>query len=871
MLRNTILLLFISTAGLAQISGKVVDAATSKPLFVANVFFNKTDVGTTTNDEGEFALKSKQQGTFELIISYIGYETYKVQVRAVPGTELNLGIIRLQPNATELASIEVKASRDKLWERQVKDFKKIFIGEDENSIHCEILNPWVLDFPKDSIEHKFVATANAPIEIKNLALGYKVFYYLDGFWADAHLGFTSSYQITGTTRFEELTPSDVNQAARWIKNRENAYAKSFDHLFKSILDGRIKANGYKISYQDTTKKFINVVWLKLDSSGIVSNSEYPGEYQIRMHGLYQIEKNRRSTSQINIASERVTVNRNGFPLNPEKIVVSGEYDNNRVSSLLPTSYQPIEHTNDPFRRGGQRKALSITSKEKIYVHLDKPYYYPGETIWFKGYVKFDNPAIDSLSGVVYAELIDPHDRVVLAKTLKIDSGSFYNDFVLSDTLQRGNYYLRAYTNFDRNFGDENLFAKPLFILNAGEKVDPSQQTWREVSDGHLRLTSDKRTYKPRERITLTLQTKDQTRNLSGANLSVAVTDAIEVVAGTPPFTIKEYFAPDREQKVFDFTYLVEGGISFSAQYFNKKGKPEKAALNVIHMGSPLTLKETDTEGKFSFRNLQFYDSLDFFIKSENAKDFTGVVKLVGREIPPIKINKTDFFPKISKTELPGKDIQNDSKLLKEVTVTGRKIERHPEDGGFNGYVIRNSELNKSNVLINLMHLDGNHFQVDMLTSEIKVYSAGGWHLLPVLINGQLVFPIAQGGARLESLYAGDINAIYVSRTSVEVYTKGGVERGTEVKHNFQLIRVPGYFRAHKFESPDYSDPKTDKTLADNRSTIYWNPKVRISKEGTSVLSFFAADLPGHYQIVVEGINQLGEPVRSVSFIEINDD
>ena len=104
---------------------------------------------------------------------------------------------------------------------------------------------------------------------------------------------------------------------------------------------------------------------------------------------------------------------------------------------------------------------------------------------------------------------------------------------------------------------------------------------------------------------------------------------------------------------------------------------------------------------------------------------------------------------------------------------------------------------------------------------------------------------------------------------VAVYTKNGVE-GTGKSKTISLVKVPGYARPRKFSSPDYSISWTDTSKIDYRSTIYWNPNVVTdSKTGTATISFFAADLPGKYRVVAEGVLENGEPIRCIYFVEVN--
>ena len=53
-----------------------------------------------------------------------------------------------------------------------------------------------------------------------------------------------------------------------------------------------------------------------------------------------------------------------------------------------------------------------TLLEKIYTHTDRPFYFPGETIWFKSYVVGADHTISTLSDVMHVELISPKGAVV---------------------------------------------------------------------------------------------------------------------------------------------------------------------------------------------------------------------------------------------------------------------------------------------------------------------------------------------------------------------------------------------------------------------------------------------------------------------------
>jgi TonB-dependent SusC/RagA subfamily outer membrane receptor len=105
--------------------------------------------------------------------------------------------------------------------------------------------------------------------------------------------------------------------------------------------------------------------------------------------------------------------------------------------------------------------------EKVYLHLDKPYYAAGDDIWFKAYVtngSYHEPS--ALSGILNVELVDARGAVNQTIKLQLSKGTAAGDFALPDTLQAGNYRLRAYTNYMRNAGSEYFFDEAISIINS---------------------------------------------------------------------------------------------------------------------------------------------------------------------------------------------------------------------------------------------------------------------------------------------------------------------------------------------------------------------------------------------------------------------
>ncbi|MEP7143651.1 MAG: hypothetical protein ABI707_12305 [Ferruginibacter sp.] len=105
-------------------------------------------------------------------------------------------------------------------------------------------------------------------------------------------------------------------------------------------------------------------------------------------------------------------------------------------------------------------------QEKIFVHTDKNNYVPGEICWFKIYnvdAYFHKP-ID-LGKVAYVEILDKNNKAVLQAKIALEKGTGDGSLFLPLTLVSGNYRLRAYTNWMKNYGPDYFFEKKLGIIN----------------------------------------------------------------------------------------------------------------------------------------------------------------------------------------------------------------------------------------------------------------------------------------------------------------------------------------------------------------------------------------------------------------------
>lgn len=106
----TLLLPVGSFAQAGNIKGEVKDARTGETLVGANILIQGTTRGTITDLDGQYTLSDVTPGTYNIVVSYISYDSQIKQLRVLPGNVTELDI-SLQPATLAIESVKVTAAK----------------------------------------------------------------------------------------------------------------------------------------------------------------------------------------------------------------------------------------------------------------------------------------------------------------------------------------------------------------------------------------------------------------------------------------------------------------------------------------------------------------------------------------------------------------------------------------------------------------------------------------------------------------------------------------------------------------------------------------------------------------------------------------
>jgi hypothetical protein len=220
------------------------------------------------------------------------------------------------------------------------------------------MNPWVVNFEEGTETWEMKASADQPLEVHNLALGYKLFFYIVQF--EIH---KTKVIILGDARFELMKPSSAEEEKAWKDKRQDTYLGTERHLFNTMILGLAERQGFRI-YSERSKKRVALVrsaYFKkeLDKTLIpytIRIIPFHGKvtlFQIPIRGRLEIHYINKKTnpfyddvqdqvSWIETDEEAILVSESGVPQEPGKMILLGYWSEQRAADMLPLDYIPTK-------------------------------------------------------------------------------------------------------------------------------------------------------------------------------------------------------------------------------------------------------------------------------------------------------------------------------------------------------------------------------------------------------------------------------------------------------------------------------------------------------------------------------------------------
>jgi hypothetical protein len=528
---------------------------------------------------------------------------------------------------------------------------------------------------------------------------------------------------------------------------------------------------------------------------------------------------------------------------------------------------------------------SAESGEKITLFTDRNIYCVNEKIYFIAEYSGANE-LDSLewSNVLYVELIRWNGNKLAQMKLKLTRPGTSGVINIPGSILSGNYYLRAYSKWMRNFSAGDYAYLPVKIINPfrpetdeGPSEISGPATTAELSVVQktlikgVRCIIGKNEYKQREKAEVDFQLNDKKFfDINRYYISVARVGTID----TADHLCKPEFTSE-ESDLSNIEYLPEiRGFTISGKIIDKSTKlPQKdiyVSLSEPKHGEYFSIYKTNNQGRFVFSLPYMQGPHDFFIQSEYSGSLSSEIlidngfcnkpvklpyiafKLDEGEIHLLKYLAIDL--QLSEKFLFNKDTLSDSQHAeteplpfygsKKIVYFTEKYIELPNIEEFINEIIHEATIIKEKGETSLISMKRTYLSnCPPLILLDNVHVNNDDQLLKIPLN------------RIEKVDV--INQDYVVAGMryygiISIYSKNKNFAGLDLNKNSVFFTYDLF--SDRNTGYDYSIRLNDSRMPDRRNLLYWNPDIQLSADKKTTISFYTSDSKGDYIVYIRGKN-----------------
>ncbi|MDR2038502.1 MAG: hypothetical protein LBQ60_11325, partial [Bacteroidales bacterium] len=337
--------------------------------------------------------------------------------------------------------------------------------------------------------------------------------------------------------------------------------------------------------------------------------------------------------------------------------------------------------------------------------------------------------------------------------------------------------------------------------------------------------------------------------------------------------------------------LLQMGYAVSGTVRNRNRPVEGVLVSILSIqGNYTGTAYTDHNGRFYLSNGDLPDSTAFIVqamsqeRNQNLELILDGVSYPERKIPVVASGIPDrevldkYVDKAEQQYMEEHGIRISH--IPEVTITAPKIKGKDYSFFYKArdtqFVISEDDLKRNppvsiNSLLNRIpgiFADVNSRSVtyghrpvyfivdDRLVDDVFDLSPADIAQVDLLSGSAAALFVVSHPKRYDSGY-GDLGQPSPSHV-ISITTKRGTSRVKETPYIKPVIPL-GFQRPVEFYAPKYDTP-AQNTRPDSRTTIHWQPNITTDEYGKAGFSFYTADTPSTYTVVIEGMTEDGKTV-----------
>jgi hypothetical protein len=513
-------------------------------------------------------------------------------------------------------------------------------------------------------------------------------------------------------------------------------------------------------------------------------------------------------------------------------------------------------------------------------------------------------------------LLDKNNFPLRQLKVKIESSSGSSGFVLPDNISSGNYIIRAYTNWMKNFSTDQFFYKTISVINPFESIDHLKLpggtansdsaisitvdqfksiTYNMVSkpvenrsfngDGNnqirFTITLEKPQFSSREKVKMEISATDMAGNPVETDLSVSVAKSI-VINSTEKTSFYCFNTTDglaRRVEAPEYLAELEGHLISGHLRLKATDEPVKntdLSLSFVGKTARCQFGKTDENGEFNFVVKE--SGLNEIVIQPLSPDISGFYVELNQPFSSTfsKVNAGKFYIDGNKSDeinkvIVGMQINNIYEPFRQKMPDNKEngipdFYGKPENSIRMADYIELTSLREvvKEILPNVYTLKQNGKYDFKLINKFRGQPFENKPL--ILVDGVPIYDyekvLSINSKEIER--ADIINTRYFISGNifdgiVSFITRKGNLSVMEFDNSVFRQVYEGCQTGNNFYSPDYSTPiMKDSRIPDYRNTLFWNPDLHTEKDGKTEIHFFTSDESSDYTIVVEGISSDGK-------------
>ena len=459
------------------------------------------------------------------------------------------------------------------------------------------------------------------------------------------------------------------------------------------------------------------------------------------------------------------------------------------------------------------------------------------------------------------------------------------------------------------------------------------------------FSTDKKVYSKRELVNSKIKLFDAENKLVSGNLSVAITDDKDIAVDSLNTILSSlllsselkgyieapaYYLQNNNRASFALDHLmlthgwrrynipeaikgnikipekpIELSIEISGTVKNPfLGKASEEAVVTIYDAASDDFEQTTTNknGEFLFTNIEFPDSIQYYINAYNKRGGRVVELAVDKKKHPepkaISYASNNIYSANSKEE--EKEVKekafvekaeqrakydDDIRTIKlsEVEITAEEATWKPRPKlvfNFNRTISR-QEIEPISYLGTITFLSFYDITYSEPLIGLDTLRYRGKAALAI-IDGVVtqyrpleLIPLVDDIESIDIIKENDaaINSFVVAgsgyKTVINITTRADRFKKDTKMPNATIISPLGFQKPAEFYSPIYDTPESKyQSIPDYRTTIFWKPDVVVEEGKDAQFNFYTSDFPTTYSVVIEGISDDGQIVRHIEKIEV---